>query len=425
MKTDVAIAAELTPIAVATIDVYEKAAQEPNSTIRTDIWPGWRGANGQGIAPKSSPPIEFGPEKSVRWKTEMPGSGHSCPCVWEKKLFLTTDIDGTLFVLCYDRDNGNLLWKKEVGPAKGGSHGDNGHATATPVTDGKYVITFFGATGLFCHDFDGNELWKVNLGEIKHYYGFAASPIIYENLVIQLADNQEHSFMIACDVATGKEVWRTDRAGLGGWATPVIISAQLPDGTVRDEMLINGDCSNVMTKGVFRVYDPKTGQEWWSWPGTIGWGIPTPLVSDGLVYLQTGLSGRTVVMKPGGAGDVTGTEQVVWNKGNASAYVPSGIIYRNRVYIQNDSMKFYSLNIGNGEKMFEKKNPATYYASPVAADGRIYTFSREGKVYVYEANDGGKLLAENDLGAGCTASPAIVGDDLIVRTETTLFCFGK
>lgn len=384
------------PLDTIDVDPFEAAAAQPNSPYRSDCWPGWRGYDGRGIAPKNSPPVEFGPEKSVRWKIAVPGKGFSSPVIWENKLFLTTEIEKVLYLCCFDRGNGEMLWKAETGTAHGQTHSDNGYATATPAVDGKYVLTFFGASGLFCHDFDGRELWKVDLGNLQHMYGLAASPMLYKNLVIQLCDNKTDSFIAAFEKETGKEVWRVPRKGGGGWTTPVLAVGTDAEGKPRDELIVNGDCPDILVKGTLFAYEPASGEVLWTCAGPIGWGIPTPMISGDVVFVLAGLSGKALAVQLGGEGDVS-KKKVLWERTNASPYIASGVAYRNRIYIPSDHNKIDCLNAGNGKTVYSKKIFDQFYPSLLAADGRIYALTRSGKALVFEAGDEGKTLWKIDF----------------------------
>ncbi|MGL6227434.1 MAG: PQQ-binding-like beta-propeller repeat protein [Thermoguttaceae bacterium] len=413
---------DVVPVLAGEIDRVEQLAQTMDSGFEPGIWPGWRGPTGQGIAPKNSPPTSFGPEKSVRWKTSIPGKGYSSPIIWKDRLFLTTELDQKLYLICLNRENGSERWRKQVGEGQGSTHKENGFASSTPVTDGERVYTFFGATGLFCHDFQGEEVWKVNLGNLRHIHGLASSPLLYNNLVIQLCDNASDSYIAAFDKRSGQEIWRKSRPSGGGWTTPVVATGVDQGGNKRDELLVNGNCPGFTIPGTFVAYDPQTGSELWSCSGPVGWGIPTPVCSLETVYVLCGLNGRVEAIRLGGKGDVSSTH-LLWDRTKSSPYIPSGLLYRNRLYVPSDRGRIDCLNPGSGEPVYEKKVGDTFYASLVAADGKIYAIGRNGKALVLEAGDEGKVLSETDFEETCFASPAIADHQLFIRTESTLFCF--
>lgn len=387
-----------------------------------DRWPGWRGRNGSGIAPAGSPAVHFSGSEGVGWKTAVPGEGNSSPVVWDEKIFLSTALEKTdpptLAVLCFDRRDGRLLWQVEVGEAEGRSHVKNGYASASVATDGQRLFAFFGSTGLFCFDLDGNELWRADLGNLDHIWGTAASPVLYGETVIQLCDSSEASYLAAFDKTTGEPLWRTPRPSSGCWTTPVLVEATF-DGKPRTELVVNGGARRESDAWLVVAYDPADGRELWRVAGTTELVTPTTLVGGGLVFSMSGRNGPIMAIRPGGSGDVTGS-RVEWQTRRGGPYIPSGLCYRNRLYVLGDAGRITCYNAGSGESIWSHRFRGVFTASLVAADGRIYAIDERGTVYVVAAGDSFQLLAENDLDNGCLATPAIVGGDLLIRTETDL-----
>ena len=385
-----------------------------------DRWPSWRGPQASGIAPGGSPPITFGPEQGVRWKTAVEGKGQSSPAVWGGRIFLTTaigdDASPALAVLCFDRNDGRLLWKTQVGVGQGETHAKNGHASATPVTDGERVITFFGATGLFCHDMDGRELWHVDLGPLRHMWGLAASPVLLGDKVIQLCDNEHDSYLAAFDKKSGRELWRVARASEGCWSTPLPVQVNPPEAPARHEIIVNGDS---VTQCI-TAYDSGDGAELWRVEGTTALVTPTPVEAGGLVYCASGRNGPIMALRPGAADE---TARVVWRHARGGPYIPTPLAYRNRLFVVTDVGHLSCYNAGDGTNVWTERLRGRFTASPVAADGRVYTVDERGVVRVTTAGDQFELLAENPLNEACLATPAIVEGDLIVRTESRLYCF--
>jgi outer membrane protein assembly factor BamB len=391
-----------------------------------DCWPCFRGRNAQGIAPSGSPAIRFGPEEGLRWKVEVPGRGCSSPVVWKDRVLLTTALEertpSGLLVLCYDRSDGRELWRAEAGQSTGRSHEKNGHASASVATDGRRVVAFFGSAGLFCCDLSGKKLWSVDLGSLDHQWGTASSPVLCGHRVIQLCDCAEDSYLAAFDAEDGRELWRTPRASHGCWSTPVLVEAKLDDGSSRTELLVNGADGASANDRILAAYHLDDGRELWRVRGLTQYVTPTALVGAGLVYSLSGRNGPMLAIRPGGAGDVT-EDRVVWRIASGGPYVPSGLVYRNRLYVVNEPGFLTCYNAGSGQQVWRTRLRDTFTASLVAADGRIYATSERGKVYVYAAGDVVNALAENELAEPCLATPAIAGGDLLIRTETRLYCF--
>lgn len=402
------------PLPLATKD-----ARETGDAL--DRWPAWRGQDASGVAPGGSPPVEFGPEHGVRWKTAVPGSGHSSPVVWRNRILLTTALDDAqspkLALLCFDRTDGRLLWQSEVGTGQGATHAKNGHASASAATDGERIVTFFGATGLFCHDMDGRELWRADLGPLRHMWGLAASPVLFNDSVIQLCDSDSDSYLAAFDKRTGRELWRAPRGSEGCWSTPLPVELTRSGGAGA-EIIVNGGSIDQCVI----AYDPADGAELWRVAGTTQLVTPTPVESGGLVYCASGRNGPIMAIRPGdSAGD--GDSRVAWQHARGGPYIPTPVAYRNRLFVVTDVGHLSCYNAGNGECLWTERLGGRFTASLVAADGRIYSVDERGVIRVMAAADRFELLAKNPLDEKCLATPAIVEGDLIVRTESQLYCF--
>jgi len=389
--------------------------------IDADRWPQWRGLNGAGIAPAGSPPIRFSDTQGYRWKTSVPGRGNSSPVVWDDVVLLTTEFTKadppTLAVLCFDRDDGRLLWQADAGTARGRTHVKNGHASASTATDGRHVFTCFGGTGLFCHDLAGNQQWHVDFGSADHLWGLASSPVLFRDTVIQLCDHEGRSFIAAFDQRTGEERWRTPRSSQGSWSTPVFVEADDGSGQPRTEMIVQGG------SGLQRViaYDPNTGKELWRAGETTDLVTPLPLVCDGLVCCASGRNGPIFAIEPGGKRATA--DRVVWKLDRGGPYIPSGVCYRNRLYLIGDGGPLCCYNPGDGQLIWRTRLSGPFTASLIAADGRIYAVNERGTVFVFAAGDSFELLATNKLGSRCLATPAVARGDLFLRTKTELYCF--
>jgi outer membrane protein assembly factor BamB len=387
-------------------------------------WPGWRGRNGSGIASAGSPAIHFSANEGYRWKVPVPGRGNSSPVVCSDRVFLTTQLDGTdppsLAVLAFDRGDGRLLWQAEAGRARGRTHNKNGHASATVATDGERVFAFFGSTGLFCYDLYGQPQWRAELGDLSHKWGTAASPILVGDLVIQLCDSEAESYLAAFDKRNGSEVWRTPRASYGCWSTPVLVEAGV-GGEAGSELVVNGTASKSSDGRMVVAYDPHDGRPLWRVRGTTELVTPTTLVGDGLIYSASGRYGPVMAIRPGGSGDVTDT-RVVWKLPRRGPYIPSGVVYRNRLYLLHDVRDVTCYNAGDGERIWTGRLGGRFTASLVAAAGRIYAVSEKGTVFVVAAGDSFQLLAKNEMNEDCLATPAIANGELFLRTENHLYC---
>jgi outer membrane protein assembly factor BamB len=436
-------------IAICLLAIFIFQLRAAGASDATSNWAQWRGPQSQGISTERNLPTEWGQSKNIKWKTEIPGRGHSSPVVWDKQIFLTTSIEGpvvpnakpyvhifgkeefkhpdwagsdhsyALKVMSLDRETGKILWQQTAydGPVFDHRHRKNTYASPTPATDGKYVYAFFGSEGLFCYDFKGKQIWKLSLGGIPQLgMGPGSSPVLYENLVIVTADRDigEGSFIVALDKKTGKEVWRDERKTRSTWATPVLIRSK-----ERTELVVSG-AETVIS------YDPATGKEIWRCAGVVSHAIPTPVVGHDMVFLSAGSQAkRAMAVRLGGTGDLTNTPNIVWKYDKGTAYVPSPILYGDFLYLMTDKGLITCLDAKTGEVKYEGGRvpvPATFTASPVAFDGKIFLTSEDGDTFVLKAGPTHEVIRTNSLGEPIFASPAIAAGKIFIRGEKHLYC---
>ena len=430
-------------------------AQLAKASENEPNWPQWRGPGGNGVSYEKNLPTEWSDTKNIQWKTEIPGRGHSSPIIWDKKIFLTTSIEGpivpgakavthirrgqeyrhpdsvggdhsyTIKVLCLDRDTGKILWEKTAyeGAVYDDRHRKNTFASGTPVTDGKYVWTLFDAEGVYCYDFDGKLVWKTSLGRFaKMGMGNGMSPVLYENLLILQCDQEDGgpgSFITALDKLTGKEVWRVARTQRKTWATPVLVRTQ-----ERTELIASGAESTVS-------YDPATGKELWQCEGVVSHAIPSAVTGHGMVFVSGGSSGQpklAIGIRLGGSGNLKGTPYVVWKYNKGTAYVPSPILYGDYLYLMTDAGLVTCLEARTGAVKYEGGRvpvPATFSASPVAFDDKILLTSEDGDTFVLKAGSTHEVIRTNSLGEPVFASIAIGAGKLFIRGAKHLYCIGN
>ncbi len=384
-----------------------------------NYWPGWRGPSHQGYVKGSGYPDKWSETDNVQWRVSVPGAGNSSPIVWSNRLFLTTSKAGgsEVSLLSYRLEDGEMLWETVI-PQQGVEHvhPKNGHASATPVTDGERVYASFGTHGLVAFDFDGKIVWHARLPKLDNYHGSAGSPVLYQNTVIIYQDHQQQSFVAAFDRVTGERVWRTERDARTGWGTPVIIRAG-----ERDELIVS-------SQHKITGYDPKTGKELWGVTGNKFEVIPTPVVGHDLVFASSGRAGPTIAIRPGGNGDVTETH-VAWQSPKGAPFVPSGILVDSQLYTLNDMQAIVtSFDATSGKILFQGRLGTApkegFSASPVTVDGKIFFTNDDGETFVLAAGPEFELLHVNRLGAKTLASPALVNGRWYFRTASELICIG-
>ena len=395
-------------------------------------WPRWRGPSGQGVVQSGDYPDTWSETQSIKWKVPVPGRGNSSPIVWRDRIFFTTAYnDGAkLSLLCYRRADGKLLWELQA-PQAGVEHvhRKNGHASATPVTDGERVYASFGPHGLIAASFEGKLLWHAPIGRVDNYHGTAGSPVLYKNTVIIYHDgghqfggpppaaNTLPSFVAAFDRKTGKTVWRTPRSATVGWGTALVIRAGN-----RDELVVCGQ------RKAF-AYDPATGKELWNVSGLTFEVIPTPVVGHDLVFCSSGRAGPTIAIRPGGSGDVT-TTHVAWSTPKGSPVVPSGVIVGDVLYLVNDMQSIVTAyEAKTGTLLYQGRlgdaKREGFSGSPVALNGKVFFTNDDGETFVLEAGRAFKLSHVNRLGEPVYASPALVDGRWYFRTASALVAIGK
>ena len=413
------------PQAVALPVTSSDSAQ---AAIDRGQWPGWRGPRSTGISTDKDLPVAFGPRSGVRWKVEVPGVGNSSPVVWGDRVYLTSALGAApsrLVLLAWDRATGKYLWGTDAAESAGASHDKNGHASASVATNGRLIFACFGPSGLFAFDENGRQLWRQSLGQLEHGWGTASSPVLFEDLVIQLADCQADSSIRAFRQSTGEPVWSTPRQSTGCWTTPVLIEAPSDAaGGSRHELIVNGTGTADGSPGYVIAYDPRTGQELWRVRGTTDIVCPTAIVAGGLIYSMSGRNGPILAIQAGGDGDVT-QSRVVWKTTRGGPYVPTGVAYRNRLYVVTDGGVLACHNAGDGTRIWQQRLRGAFTSSLVAGAGQVYALSERGVVYVVKAADEFQMLAENDLNERTLATPAIAHGELYVRTEGFLWCIGS
>ncbi|MBS1117382.1 MAG: bamB 2, partial [candidate division NC10 bacterium] len=311
-------------------------------------------------------------------------------------------------------------------------HVKNTYASSTPATDGRHVVAFFGSQGLYAFDMGGKLLWKRDLGflDVGAYdapefeWGTASSPIIYKNLVIVQCDTQKQDFLLALDIETGKTVWKADRDELPSWGTPTIY-----EGAKRTELVTNGS-------KFIRAYDPDTGKELWRLGGSSQITAPTPVWSGNLIVVASGRRPEApiFVIRAGASGDITlakgasSSAQVAWSRQQRGPYMPTPLIYGDRLYVLSNQGILDCYELGSGKEIYRQRiehQGGGFSASPVAADGRIYLSSEDGDIFVVRAGATFELISSNPMGERLMATPALSDSRMFVRGERNLFAIGR
>jgi outer membrane protein assembly factor BamB len=449
-------------------------------------WPMFRGLNGSGICDTTGLPLEFGPGKNVVWQTSLP-VGYSSPVLSDKYIFLTGEENEALFTLCLDRKNGKVIWRKKAPrPRKEKIDRRNNPASPTPVIDGEQIYVFFPDFGMLAYDYKGKELWRVPLGPFNNLYGMGASPVVADDKVILVMDQNTNSYIIALDKKTGKTAWKKERPeAKSGHSTPIIY---IPE---------DGE-KQVIVPGSFLLisYSVKTGERVW-WVNGLSFEMKsTPVVDKGILYINgyasplnqpenqvkipdfkqalskydkngdkklkrdelpsespydwtdfvdlntdgyldsgewdyfqaalASLNGMLAI-RLGGRGDMT-EKSIVWIYRKFIPQLPSPLLYKNVLYMVDDNGRVTTFKPENGEVLNQgrlRNVGSHFYSSPVAADNKVFIISLRGKVCVLGPGGSLDVLVINDLKDQCYATPAIAESRLYIRTVKTLYCFGQ
>jgi outer membrane protein assembly factor BamB len=434
---------EKTAVKTVPAPVEEKAVVVTKPTN----WPSFRGSGAAGVADGQHPPITWDIEKGrhVRWKTPISGLGHSCPVIWDDRIFVTTaigdpkatfkpglygDVDSvddrsvhTWKVYCLDKRSGKLLWEEAAcqGVPKNKRHLKGSQASPTVATDGKHVVAFFASEGLYCYDVAGKRLWKNDLGVLssgwfydKDYeWGFGSSPIIYRDRVIIQCDVGKGSFIAAYRLSDGQQVWKTPREEVPSWGTPTIVESGK-----HTELVTNA------TKFA-RGYDPENGAELWKIGKNSEITVPTPIFAQGLIFVASGYRPIQPIyaIRPGSKGDLslekdkTSSDAVAWSVSKGGPYMPTPIAYGDHLYCCSNAGIVTCMDAKTGKQVYRERLDANggFTASPVAADGRLYFTGEQDGVYVVKAGPKFELLAVNSMPEVCMATPAISDGMIFVR----------
>ena len=400
-------------------------------------WPDYRGSRHDGSANHASLPISWSETKNVAWKTAVHDRGWSSPVADDGQVWLTTATpDGkNLFVLCVDAASGKILLDRKLFhiPKPQFAHAFNSYASPSPLIDGNHIYITFGSPGTACLDLKTHRiLWQRTDLVCDHFRGAGSSPFVYENLLILTMDGADHQYLLALDKFSGNTVWRTNRStdfgdldpntGLpkrGGdfrksYATPVLAEV---DG--RNQLISPG------AKSVF-AYDPRTGKEIWSVRYTNHSSASRALVGQGMAFVSTGYSKAELLgIRLDGKGDVTDTH-IVWRLRKGASNKPSPVLHEGHLYSVTDGGVASCIHAKTGEVLWQARIGGEYSASLLLSRGNIYSFDQEGGCTIFKAsNKGYTLVSKSKLIGGFMSSPAVLSDDLILRTKTHLYRIKK
>lgn len=421
-------------------------------------WPTFRGPFASGVMESSETVSSWNTEsgENILWQTQIPGLGHSCPVIWDNKMFITTaisssgnnevkvglygDIDAVedesvhdFKLYCLNKNTGEILWEKLVVSCvpKVKRHTKASHADCTPATDGKYVVTFFGSQGLYCFDIEGNLIWQKDLGKMNagpynapdFEWGFSSSPIIYKDRLIVQCDYIGECFIASFDIRTGNEIWKTPRDEVSTWCTPTVFE--------------KGDKTQIVVNGWKHMggYDFETGKEIWKMSGGGDAPTPTPVVAHDLIFINNahGRYAPIYAVKTDAEGDITlgesetSNENIVWSIKRGGAYMQSPLIYGDYLYNLRGNGSLSVFKATTGELMYKQSlgSVGGFTASGVAANGMVYFSSERGDVFVVKAGPEFELISRNKMNDVLMASPAISDNVIFFRAAKSVIAVGN
>jgi outer membrane protein assembly factor BamB len=388
-------------------------------------WPMWRGPRNDGHSTETNVPLKWSQEDNVAWKVPIPGHGHSSPAIAGDRIFLTTCIESEQrrILMCVDRRDGHALWQRDVliAPLEK-KHSLNNYASATPATDGKHVwVTFLKApeAHVYCYTVDGDLVWDKSPGQFKSMHGWSAAPILYKDLVIVNCDQDAPAYIVALEQLTGEERWRIDRPNrTRSYCDPIIVDAPDGDRGTRRQMVLTGSKS-------VASYDPDTGRQWWVIDGPTEQFVASPVYTDGVVFITGAFpTFHLMGIDPGGSGNVT-KSHVLWHDPHSGAYVPSPIADGKYVFVVSDEGQATCLEARSGKRCWSQRIGKHFRPSPVWSEGRLYFLADDGQTTVLRSGPEFEVLAKNELGEDCFASPAISHGQIFIRSVGHLYCIGR
>ncbi len=410
------------------------------ANLRAENWPQWRGMKNDGMSAEKNLPTKWTKDDKelIRWRLAMPGPAGSTPVIWGDKIFLTSIAGDDLVLLCVST-SGQELWRQLVSSGNKDVRGDEGNsASPSPSTDGEHVWCFFTNGTLACYTVDGKEVWKFNVqdryGKFSIQFGMTSTPVLDgDRLYLQLIHGEgkpetREATIVCLEKATGKEVWKVGRPSDGrdecehSYASPLVYrDAQ------REFLLTHGADYTV-------AHSLKDGSELWrlgdlnpkgNYNNTLRF-VSSPVAVPGCIVIPSAKNGPVVCVHPEGSGNITEQPKFIfWKKDRGTPDVPSPLVVDGLVYLLRENGNFVCLDEKTGEQHYEERTVQDRHrASPLFADGKIYTVGRKGVVCVLKPGPKFELLSKNDMGESTSSSPIVSGGRLYLRTFDALYAIG-
>ncbi len=402
------------------------------SLLCADNWPHWRGLNHNGVSAEKGLPVEWSEEKNIAWKLELSGGSSATPVVWGDKIFLMTQDEQQISLLCVSTA-GKLLWTSKVAESRGKAKGEKSFASPSPSTDGKYVFTMTGLGEVVAFDFNGKEVWRFNAqeryGKFRYGFGYHTTPLLHAGRFYLQLIHSGGAWVVSIDTANGKEIWKVERPSDGvaecehSYTSPCLWQ----DGK-QARLITHGNDYAVAHrlsdgKEIWRVGDlnPKD-----RYNRTLRF-VASPVAVPGLIVVPSAKGRGVVGVRPNATGLImSGAKGEQWRLTRGTPDVVSPLIYGKEVYLNRENGSILCLDAATGEQHYsERAHAQTYRGSPVAADGKIYVTARDGTVSVIKAGPKFEVLSKNKIKDQLTASPALANGRIYLRSYEALYAIGK
>lgn len=395
-------------------------------------WTQFRGSNLNGMAISENIPLKWD-ESVIKWKTAIHDKGYSSPVVYNNQIWVTTaTTDGKkLYAVCLDYQTGKIIYDLLVFTPEvvEGKHSLNTYASPTPCIEKDKVYVHYGSMGTACiNTADGSIVWKRTDLKCKHVQGPASSPIIYKDMLILHFEGTDVRFIVALDKTNGQTIWRSDRPaepyeplqeiGRKAYITPIIVNVK-----GRDMLISDGSA-------VCIAYDPNTGREIWRVVDGAESTIAMPFTENGVVFWYAGYMvaddgskyTNMLAVNPDGSGDITRTN-VIWKKRDELSrnHSLTPVIKDGLIYTVNTFNKLMCIDAASGEEVWSKHLLSNYDASPIYVNGNIWFFSVKGEVLTIKEGRKYEVIASNKMESGIWATPAVLRNSIIVRTQNYLY----
>jgi outer membrane protein assembly factor BamB len=406
-----------------------------NRDVQVDNWTHFRGSQLNGIALTENAPVTWGEESGIKWKTAIHGRGWSSPVVYADQVWVTTaTTDGReLSALCLDFKTGDILYDINVFSLESSirKHDINSFSSPTPAIEDGYVFVHYGSLGTACiNTSNGNVEWTRTDIKCDHVQGPGSSAFLYKNLLILHYEGVDVRFIVALDKKTGNSVWETHRQeepyksipriGTKAYITPLLVNVK-----GRDLIISNGSA-------IINAYDPLSGEEVWSIVRGAESTVAMPFEENGIVYFETGFMvdenrsrfSELMAVNPDGTGDISRTN-VLWTRRIAPFPLSTPVIRDGLIYTVDANRTMRCFDAANGDEVWSHTLRSQFNSSPVYVNGKIYFNSTRGETLVLQAGREMKIIAENKLDGEIWATPAILRNSILMRTDTHLYRIGE